>query len=237
MEADISYRAQESGWNLLWNSGYAYSVTITNKGVKLLYVKIQKDFVVIDFSSNKFEGEIPSCLGNLKQIRVLNLSNNFLTGGIPSSLGDIVQLESLDLSQNKLSGRIPQRLQQLTFLAFFNVSQNHLAGPVPTGNQFDTFESSSYEKNLGLCGYPLPKKCADSEDSTPLPPNFEEEQDSGFGFRYYWITVVPGFVCGLVVGVCFEHVLSTKKDGYRFLKSPFGPRTPSWRMGRRVRRI
>ncbi|PON80740.1 hypothetical protein PanWU01x14_002960 [Parasponia andersonii] len=64
--ADTSYRAQETGWGLWWNSGYAYSVTITNKGVKLLYVKIQIYLVVIDFSSNKFDGEIPSCLGNLK---------------------------------------------------------------------------------------------------------------------------------------------------------------------------
>ncbi|PON77100.1 LRR domain containing protein [Trema orientale] len=222
-----------------WNFSYVYSITITIKGVELLYGKIQKAFVVIDLSSNKFEGEIPSCLGSLKGLQALNLSNNFLTGGIPSSFGDIVQLESLDLSQNKLSGRIPQRLQQLTFLAFFDVSHNQLAGPIPRGDQFETFESSSYEDNLGLCGDPLPKKCEDSENTMPATPSsLEEEQDSGSRVRFDWITVVPGFVGGLVLGVVFEHTLATRKHGYHFVKSLFWrARKPNGRRDRRGFRI
>uniref|UniRef100_A0A7N2MMB5 Uncharacterized protein n=1 Tax=Quercus lobata TaxID=97700 RepID=A0A7N2MMB5_QUELO len=46
---------------------------------------------VIDLSNNyitgnRFEGEIPKIIGNLKALCMLNLSNNVLTGSIPSSI-------------------------------------------------------------------------------------------------------------------------------------------------------
>uniref|UniRef100_A0A0D3AWU5 Uncharacterized protein n=1 Tax=Brassica oleracea var. oleracea TaxID=109376 RepID=A0A0D3AWU5_BRAOL len=59
----------------------------------------------IDFSGNKLqEGEIPESIGLLKDLIVLNLSSNGFNGNIPSSLGNLTQLESLD---NELSGQIP----------------------------------------------------------------------------------------------------------------------------------
>ncbi|XP_059436059.1 receptor-like protein 30 [Corylus avellana] len=69
--------------------GFLYSVTVANKGLNLDYKKIQDVFKVIDFSSNRFEGEIPELLGSLKGLHLLNLSNNTLTGHIPSSLGNL----------------------------------------------------------------------------------------------------------------------------------------------------
>ncbi|KAL5575845.1 hypothetical protein UlMin_017544 [Ulmus minor] len=187
-----------------WHSIYDYSVTVTNKGVELLYGKIQLIFVLIDFSSNKFEGEIPTIIGDLRCLLVLNLSNNTLTGSIPSSLGNIMQLESLDLSRNKLSGEIPQQLGQLTFLAFFNVSHNNLRGPIPQGNQLNTFESTSYQGNLGLCGYPLETKCENSQA-------FEEDHDLGSGIEWDWRTILPGSVAGIVIGVVLERTVTFKK--------------------------
>jgi hypothetical protein len=53
----------------------------------LKYEKIPDVFRVIDFSGNRFDGEIPFVLGSLKGLHLLNLSNNALTGHIPSSLG------------------------------------------------------------------------------------------------------------------------------------------------------
>jgi hypothetical protein len=92
----------------LHQSTYTYSMIMTNKGNIMFYEKVQELFTAIDFSNNKFVGEIPKSIGNLKGVQLLNLSNNYLTGHIPSSLGNLTELETLDLSQNKLSGEIPQ---------------------------------------------------------------------------------------------------------------------------------
>ncbi|XP_059663923.1 receptor-like protein 34 [Cornus florida] len=105
-----------------WQVNYSYSMTVTNKGVQIIYLKILNIFTVIDLSSNQFEGKVSESIGILKGLHVLNLSDNNLIGQIPSSLGNLTELESLDLSQNKLSGEIPQQLIPLTFLAIFNVS-------------------------------------------------------------------------------------------------------------------
>ncbi|XP_028054178.1 receptor-like protein 33 [Camellia sinensis] len=86
---------------------YMYSITMDNKGTHRLYAKIQKAFIAIDLSNNKFGGEIPESLGRLSGLQMLNLSNNNFTGVIPSSLASLIKLESLDLSQNLLSGEIP----------------------------------------------------------------------------------------------------------------------------------
>jgi hypothetical protein len=102
--------------------GFLCSVTVSNKGINLDYKKIQDLFMVIDFSSNIFEGKIPELVGSLKGLNLLNFSNNALTGYIPPSLGNLTCLESMDLSQNKLLGEIPPKLTQLFFLEYFNVS-------------------------------------------------------------------------------------------------------------------
>jgi Leucine-rich repeat (LRR) protein len=102
--------------------GFLYSVTVANKGINLDYKKIQDLFMVIDFSSNRFEGKISELLGSLKGLNLLNFSNNALTGYIPLSLGNLTYLESMDLSQNKLLGEISPKLTQLFFLEYFNFS-------------------------------------------------------------------------------------------------------------------
>uniref|UniRef100_A0A2N9F0X7 Leucine-rich repeat-containing N-terminal plant-type domain-containing protein n=1 Tax=Fagus sylvatica TaxID=28930 RepID=A0A2N9F0X7_FAGSY len=138
-----------------WFENYDYSMKITNKGVDIVYHKVQEFFRAIDMSSNKFVGEISESVGDLKGLNMLNLSNNILIGQIPLSLGNLIDLESLDLSQNRFSGEIPPQLAQLSFLEWFNVSHNNLTGSIPQGKQFDTFGISSFEGNLGLCGNPL----------------------------------------------------------------------------------
>ncbi|KAK9996227.1 hypothetical protein SO802_020913 [Lithocarpus litseifolius] len=190
------YMQENMNFNItgyFWKSDYTYSMTFTNRGIEIAYERIPYIFIAMDLSSNKFEGEIPKLVGNLKGIQLLNLSNNLLTGSIPSSLEKLRTLEALDLSQNKLSGEIPPQLTELTFLAFFNVSNNYLIGPIPHGKQFDTFLDKSFGGNPGLCGSPLSTKCENFDGSLLPPLTFEEiNHDSKLLYEFGWKVVLIG---------------------------------------------
>ncbi|KAH9779624.1 putative leucine-rich repeat receptor-like protein kinase [Citrus sinensis] len=141
----------------------------------------------MDFSSNRFHGEIPEVLGNFKSLKVLNLSHNSLTGNIPVSFENMTALESLDLSFNKLDGRIPEQLLSVTALALLNLSHSRLWGRIPQGNQFNTFANDSYFGNIHLCGEPLTMRC--SNDGLPKAPpsastdHEEDETPSRFDWK------------------------------------------------------
>nr|XP_016516044.1 PREDICTED: receptor-like protein 12 [Nicotiana tabacum] len=207
---------------------YHDSVTVAIKGNQIELVRILSIFATIDFSSNKFEGDIPKYIGNLSSLRGLNLSHNRLIGSIPQSFGNLSVLESLDLSSNQLSGKIPQQLATLNFLAVMNLSQNHLIGRIPRGPQLDTFENDSYSGNAGLCGFPLSRNCGGT-DMPQQPPPFEtdeeEEDDPG---SMEWRAVVIGYGCGMVFGLFMGYVIFltgrpkwfvriVNEDGYRMV--------------------
>ncbi|XP_059664505.1 receptor-like protein 33 [Cornus florida] len=82
----------------LVNNYSSYALSLTNKGMPLVYLYILNSFTAIDLSSNRFEGEIPDSIRILKCLHMLNLFNNNLIGQLPSSLGNLTKLESLDLS-------------------------------------------------------------------------------------------------------------------------------------------
>ena len=184
------------------------SITVVNKGIEIFMVKILTIFTAIDLSNNRFYGEIPNSVGNLKGLIVLNLSRNSFIGHVPSSLGNLTSLESLDLSQNKLSGEIPQQLMGLTFLEYLNLSHNQLIGPIPQGGQFWTFEISTFEGNLALCGSPLPKKCGIE------PPTYETRQESSIVEGFDWKVIVIGYACGLMIGLVIGHFATSRTDWF-----------------------
>uniref|UniRef100_M1BW15 Hcr9-OR2A n=1 Tax=Solanum tuberosum TaxID=4113 RepID=M1BW15_SOLTU len=113
---------------------YTNSMIVTTKGRDLELPQVLTTDLIIDLSSNRFEGHIPSIIGDLIGLRMLNLSHNHLEGIIPASLHQLSVLESLDLSSNKISGEIPQQLASLTSLEVLNLSHNHLVGRIPKGN-------------------------------------------------------------------------------------------------------
>jgi len=129
---------------------YYSPTTVTTKGTSVPFKKIPTNFVIIDLSGNKFEGEIPNVIGELQALIGLNLSHNRLSGPIPQSMGNLIKLESLDLSSNMITGRIPTELVSMNFLEVLNLSYNNLLGEIPEGKQFGSFMYDSYEGKLGL---------------------------------------------------------------------------------------
>ncbi|XP_015887545.3 receptor-like protein 50 isoform X2 [Ziziphus jujuba] len=179
-----------------------YQTSLVIKGVEMEDKMISSAFTSIDLSNNKFDGEIPSSIGDLKALVALNLSSNRFTGTIPSSIGNMKELESLDLSNNKLFGRIPQQLTNLSFLAYLNLSRNQLNGSIPQGGHLDTFPSSSFEENPGLCGSQLLSKKCEVEETPISDQTKDVESEDGFT----WKPVVMGYGCGLMVGFIIGYV-------------------------------
>ncbi|KHN09280.1 Receptor-like protein 12 [Glycine soja] len=158
---------------------HSYQVNMTDKMVNLTYdlnallmwkgseqmfkTKVLLLVKSIDLSSNHFSGEIPQEIENLFGLVSLNLSRNNLIGKIPSKIGKLTSLESLDLSRNQLTGSIPLSLTQIYDLGVLDLSHNHLTGKIPTSTQLQSFNASSYEDNLDLCGPPLEKLCIDGK--------------------------------------------------------------------------
>ncbi|KAL7168460.1 hypothetical protein ACSBR2_038825 [Camellia fascicularis] len=154
----------------------------------------------IDLSCNNLTGQVPSEIGNLSWIISLNLSYNQLIGAIPMTFSHLKQIQSLDLSHNKLSGQIPSQLIELTFLSFFKVGYNNLSGRTPERRaQFATFDKSSYEGNIFLCGEPLKKSCTNTDHHAP--PSSELVADDSFKLMFYWsfgASYTVAFLCSIV---------------------------------------
>ncbi|XP_058111871.1 receptor like protein 22-like [Magnolia sinica] len=206
---------------------YQNKVSLVIKGRQIELVKILTAFTVVDLSKNKFHGDIPKSIGDLKSLLVLNMSNNDLTGGIPTSVQNLRDLESLDLSHNKLSGEIPWQLTDLTFLAMLNLSQNFLVGKIPQSRQFLTFNNESFKENLGLCGPPLSNKCKNAESAPPSALSTLQSERN-----YDWELMCIGFGVGYgsSVGILFWTLAlwrKGRKEFYIFIDGMFSLKFPS----------
>ncbi|XP_040930892.1 receptor-like protein 6 [Gossypium hirsutum] len=191
-------------------------VTMKRLEIDLDLDKSLTGFTLVDFSNNRFNGQIPEVLGELLALLVLNLSHNSLTGPLPPSLASIAALESLDLSSNKLGGGIPSELTKLTFLAVLNLSQNNFVGPIPVGNQFNTFDNGSYSGNLDLCGFPLSKKCGNNEE--PKSPTSMVVEGEGSAIPFIWKLVMMGYSCGVVLGLSTGYFVFTTGRPWWFVR-------------------
>ncbi|KAH0728896.1 hypothetical protein KY289_000084 [Solanum tuberosum] len=187
---------------------YKNSLIVTTKGLDHELPRVLTTQLIIDLSMNRFEGHIPSIIGDLIGLRTLNLSHNVLEGHIPASFQNLSLLESLDLSSNKISGAIPPQLVSLTSLEVLNLSHNHLVGCIPKGKQFDTFENTSYQGNDGLRGLPPSRDCGRDDrvpqETIPVELAQEEEVDSPM---ISWQAVLMGYGCGLVIGLSVIYIM------------------------------
>ncbi|KAL4591369.1 hypothetical protein LXL04_004330 [Taraxacum kok-saghyz] len=204
---------------------YVNHAMIQWQGVEREFFSNLKLLKSIDLSSNNLTGRIPYEVTALHELVALNLSKNALLGEIPRSIGQMAKLLTLDLSRNKFSGGIPSSMTQMTFLSYIDVSYNNLFGRIPSSTQLQSFESSRYEGNVGLCGPPLTMNCPGDEE-LKVPSDGESEGD-GEGVDELWgwfymgggIGFATGFLmaCGILIvnrrgRQAFSHFLNKFMD-------------------------
>ncbi|KDP34454.1 hypothetical protein JCGZ_11925 [Jatropha curcas] len=101
----------------------------------------------LDFTNNKFTGEIPPNLCFGKQLRVLNLGHNQLQGSIPSDVGSCSSLWRLILKNNNISGTLPEFAENPT-LSHMDISNNIISGPIsPSQGNCSGLTSIDFSRN------------------------------------------------------------------------------------------
>ena len=188
---------------------YVDSARIVWKGREDMYGKSLGLVKIINLSSNKLTGKLPSQISSLLQLVGLDVSKNNLIGEIPQMIGKLKNLEAPNLSSNQFSGEIPSSMSELTFLNHLDLSDNHLSGKIPSSTQLQSLDASCFAGNPGLCGPPLSQKCWSGEQ-TPNQSEASEEYGDEF-WKWFYVTRGFGFVVGLL-GVCGSLLL---KDSWR----------------------
>ncbi|GJX30405.1 probable LRR receptor-like serine/threonine-protein kinase [Tanacetum coccineum] len=153
----------------------------------------------LDVSGNSLQGQIPEALYNMSYLKILDLHKNNLNGPIPPTLGNLSKIQTLDLSENSLSGSIPSSLSNLSNLSHFNVSYNDLSGRIPSF-PVQSFNSSAFSHNPGLCGPPLDQSCSgDSTNSRSRRPKLS-------------VSAIIAIVAAalILVGVCLITIMNMK---------------------------
>ncbi|XP_043697060.1 receptor-like protein 7 [Telopea speciosissima] len=83
----------------------------------------------LNVGNTKFQGKLPSSIGNLKSLKELRLYGCNLSGPIQPSLANLTNLTWLDLSSNSLSGQIPSFFRwSFPNLEFLFLENNFLQG-------------------------------------------------------------------------------------------------------------
>lgn len=111
-----------------------------------------KQLTNLELSSNRLSGDIPSTLGECASLQDIKLDWNVFSGSIPTSLSKITSLKILSVSHNNITGSIPVFLGNLQYLEQLDLSFNHLAGEVPKEGIFKNVTALRIEGNHGLCG-------------------------------------------------------------------------------------
>ncbi len=120
----IYYATNGKEWKIKWDLSSSvsnwYGVEIKNGEV-----------IGLDLSGNNLRGELPSCIGNLENLKTLALFNNQIEGSLPDSLYEISTLKVLLLNSNKLSGSLSNKIRNFNDLENLSLFDNSFEGEIP----------------------------------------------------------------------------------------------------------
>ncbi|XP_059275352.1 receptor-like protein 9DC3 [Lycium ferocissimum] len=85
----------------------------------------------LDLKFNFLQGQLPSSICKLKNLRLLDLSHNCFSESVPHCLGSMAGLGVLDLRKNNFSGSLPPLCAQSTSLTNIVLNGNRFEGPLP----------------------------------------------------------------------------------------------------------
>ena len=185
------------GNNLAYLHKYVYSAMFVLKRKEYVYSNNLGLLKIINLSSNKLSGKLPSEISGLLELVVLNVSRNNLIGEIPQMIGQLKQLESLDLSRNQFSGEIPFSMSDLNFLSDLDLSYNNLFGKIPSSTQLQSLNANDFIGNAALCGPPLKQKCPGEETPNQSEATIKDNEENGDKFRkWFYFGMDFGFPLG-----------------------------------------
>ncbi|XP_061351627.1 receptor-like protein EIX1 [Gastrolobium bilobum] len=178
-----------------------------------------KSLAYLDLSHNNFSEKIPTSMGLLPELQLLDLSLNNLSGRIPkcftnftsiaqktssrdypghmylSNPGGRLSDDSFGLNAFLMWKGVEQILAQIDRLAMLDFSHNHLSGKIPTGTQLQSFNVSSYEDNLDLCGKLLENLCTEAKPQNQ--PIVKSHEDEYMLFTHgFYVSMAFGFFIG-----------------------------------------
>ncbi|KAL8171874.1 hypothetical protein V2J09_023678 [Rumex salicifolius] len=145
-----------------------------------------RELQVLILGSNKINGVIPKCIGNLTSLQQLDLSENQFNGLIPPGLckirglevlyipgnkciGNLTSIEELDISSNQFIGEIPSTISNLTSLERLSMSGNFFQGKL-------SLSLMSNLSNLKVLVISDVTFGIETEDSPNWKPSFQLEQ-------------------------------------------------------------
>ncbi|XP_057810336.1 leucine-rich repeat receptor protein kinase HPCA1-like isoform X2 [Salvia miltiorrhiza] len=126
-----------SGWEGIScnNGGRVDSITLASINISgQLASDIDKlsDLKILDLSYNTgITGELPSSIGNLKNLTSLIVVGCGFSGQIPPSIGSLQKLVYLSLNLNNFIGEIPASIGNLSNLFWLDIADNKLTGSIP----------------------------------------------------------------------------------------------------------
>jgi Leucine-rich repeat (LRR) protein len=89
----------------------------------------------LSFSNNDLHGVLDSArIINLRNPATLNLGGNKFSGNIPNSIGELKRLEELRLDNNNMSGELPSALSNCTNLIIIDLKNNNFSGELSKVN-------------------------------------------------------------------------------------------------------
>ncbi|XP_019082674.1 PREDICTED: LRR receptor-like serine/threonine-protein kinase GSO1 [Camelina sativa] len=119
-------------WLLANNTKLEVLLLRNNSFMSFQLPKSAHNLLFLDVSVNEFDHLFPENIGwILPHLRFMNLAKNGFRGNLPSSLGNMKDIEYMDISHNSFQGKLPRSfLKGCYSMAILKLSHNKLSGEV-----------------------------------------------------------------------------------------------------------